>query len=109
MTGTLDAVEHKLAVPPAASQWSAYAPGFRALLDEPMDAPAVPGWLTRWSELSSTLAEVAGKLSTHADLHTDQPDVQQRYQSFLADVMPNAERADQALREKLLAVPGYTP
>ncbi|THF86586.1 oligoendopeptidase F [Deinococcus sp. KSM4-11] len=109
MTGTLDAVEHKLAVPPAASQWSAYAPGFRALLDEPLDAPAVPGWLTRWSELSSTLAEVAGKLSTHADLHTDQPDVQQRYQSFLADVMPNAERADQALREKLLAVPGYTP
>ncbi|WP_309572348.1 hypothetical protein [Deinococcus sp.] len=109
MTGTLDAVELKLAVPPAASRWSTHAPRFQALLDEPLDASGVPGWLGRWSELSSELGEVAAKLSTHADLHTDQPDVQEHYQRFLADVIPSAERADQALREKLLAVTDYLP
>ncbi|GHF54801.1 oligoendopeptidase F [Deinococcus metalli] len=109
MTGTLDAVERTLATAAAATRWDTYAPRVQALLDEALDAAGVPGWLERWSALSSELAETGAKLSTHADLHTDQPQVQERYQAFLAEVMPSAERADQALRQKLLAVPGYVP
>lgn len=109
MTATVDAVEAKLAVPEGACRWDAYAPRFQALLDMPLDAAVVPDWLRRWSALASELADVSGKLSTHSDLHTDQAAVQERYQAFLAGVTPNAERADQALREKLLAVKDYVP
>lgn len=109
MTGTIDAVERKLAVPPTASEWPTYAGRYGALQAEALDAAGVPDWLRRWSDLSAELYETASKLSTHADLHTDAPDIQQRYQTFLAELMPSAERADQALKEKLLAVPGYVP
>ena len=109
MTGTLDAVERKLAVPPAASEWPTYAERFAALQGETLTAGGVPGWLRRWSELSAELYEVGSKLSTHADLHTDDPEIQGRYQTFLAELIPSAERADQGLKEKLLAVPGYVP
>lgn len=110
MTATdLSAVEATLAVPDALTRWEAFAPRVQALLDTPLSAADVPGWLTQWSDLSGELHSVAAKLATHADLHTDQPDVQSRFQAFTGTVMPEAARAEQALKEKLLAVPDYVP
>ncbi|MDK2013674.1 MULTISPECIES: M3 family oligoendopeptidase [unclassified Deinococcus] len=110
MTATdLSAVEATLAVPDALTRWEAFAPRVQALLDAPLSAVDVPAWLTQWSDLSGELHSVAAKLATHADLHTDQPDVQSRFQAFTGTVMPEAARAEQALKEKLLAVPDYVP
>ena len=105
----LSAVEATLAVPDALTRWEAFAPRVQALLDAPLSAADVPAWLTQWSDLSGELHSVAAKLATHADLHTDQPDVQARFQAFTGTVMPEAARAEQALKEKLLAVPDYVP
>lgn len=105
----LSAVEATLAVPDALTRWEAFAPRVQALLDAPLSAADVPAWLTQWSDLSGELHSVAAKLATHADLHTDQPDVQSRFQAFTGTVMPEAARAEQALKEKLLAVPDYVP
>ncbi|MDR6221262.1 M3 family oligoendopeptidase [Deinococcus soli (ex Cha et al. 2016)] len=110
MTATdLSAVEATLAVPDALTRWEAFAPRVQALLDAPLSAVDVPAWLTQWSDLSGELHSVAAKLATHADLHTGQPDVQSRFQAFTGTVMPEAARAEQALKEKLLAVPDYVP
>lgn len=109
MTVSLQAVERKLLVPEAASRWETYSPRFEALLNAELEAAGVPAWLERWNAVSAELQEVTAKLSVHADLHTDQSAAQQRYQTFLAEVMPPLERSSQAMTQKLLAVPGYVP
>ncbi|MFK7602108.1 M3 family oligoendopeptidase [Deinococcus sp. SM5_A1] len=109
MTAQLDRVENKLQVSENAAFWETYRPRYEALLEAELTAADVPAWLTRWSALDAELGEVAAKLSTHADLHTDDEGVQERYQIFVATTMPPASRTGQALTEKLLAVPDYTP
>ncbi|OLV17197.1 M3 family oligoendopeptidase [Deinococcus marmoris] len=109
MTAQLDRVENKLQVSGDAALWETYRPRYEALLDTELKAADVPTWLTRWSALDAELGEAAAKLSTHADLHTDDEAVQGRYQTFVAGVMPPASRTGQALTEKLLAVPDYVP
>lgn len=109
MTAILDAVERKLTVPESASRWEAFAPRYEALQTADLAAGEVAAWLEQWSALCAELMEVHAKLSTHADLHTDDAAVQERLQTFVAQVLPPAERAEQALKQKLLAVPGYVP
>ncbi|WP_034385953.1 M3 family oligoendopeptidase [Deinococcus sp. YIM 77859] len=109
MTTTLNAVEQVLTVPDDQTRWETYAPRYEALLNAALPAEAVPDWLAEWSRLDAEVAQVGSKLATHADLHTDDEVIQARYARFLQDVSPQAQRAEQALIEKLLAVPGYTP
>ncbi|ACO47016.1 M3 family oligoendopeptidase [Deinococcus deserti] len=105
----LEAVERKLQVSDTQGRWETYAPRFVALQEQNLTAAAVPDWLARWSALSAELNDVGSKLSVHADLHTDDAAAQIRYQEFLAQVMPSAQRAGHALIQKLLSVPDYTP
>ncbi|MDV6373745.1 M3 family oligoendopeptidase [Deinococcus arenicola] len=109
MTAQLTRVERKLDVSSGASSWDTYAGRYDELLGAELTAADVPTWLQRWSALDAELQEAGAKLSTHADLHTDDDAVQARYQTFVATVMPPATRTGQALIEKLLAVPDYTP
>lgn len=106
---SLEAVERRLSLPAGAADWNTYAPEFEALKKAELSAATVPAWLSRWSELSARLHDVSARLSIHKDLHTDDQASQDRYQNFVAEVMPHALRADQALTEKLLAVDGYAP
>ncbi|MFC4638018.1 M3 family oligoendopeptidase [Deinococcus hohokamensis] len=105
----LAAVERKLQVPESQVLWETYAARYAALQAQPLTAAEVRGWLAQWSALDAELADTGSKLSTHADLHTDDPAAQERFQTFVAQVMPPASRAGQALKEKLLAVPEYEP
>ncbi|QLG10323.1 M3 family oligoendopeptidase [Deinococcus sp. D7000] len=109
MTAPLDRVESKLQISEGAANWEAYRPRYEALLGAELTAADVPAWLRRWSALDAELGEAGAKLSTHADLHTDDEAAQGRYQAFVAGVMPQAARTGQALSEKLLAVPDYAP
>ncbi|MBZ9749960.1 M3 family oligoendopeptidase [Deinococcus sp. HMF7604] len=103
------ATETKLTVSPAASAWTTYAPRFEALLERPLDAREVPAWLADWNALGSELADVSAKLSVRADLNTASKDIQARKQAFISEVSPQWERAQNAMTQKLLAVPGYVP
>ncbi|SMB88595.1 M3 family oligoendopeptidase [Deinococcus hopiensis] len=109
MTATQDRVEQVLAVSEVQTRWDTYAPRFGELLAAELTAEAVPAWLNGWSALDAEVGQAISKLSTHADLHTDDEAVQGRYQRFLEEVSPQVQRAEQALTEKLLAVQGYTP
>lgn len=109
MTTTLNAVERVLTVSEEATRWDTFAPRYQALLAADLSADAVPGWLAEWSALDAEAGQVGSKLATHADLHTGDPQIQARYTRFLEEVSPQVQRAEQALIQKLLAVPGYTP
>lgn len=109
MTTALNAVERVLAVPEQQTRWETFALRYDALQAADLTPEAVPGWLTEWSALASEVMQAGSKLATHADLHTDDKAIQARYARFLEGVSPQVQRAEQALTEKLLAVPGYTP
>ena len=109
MTATPAAALAKLGLPESSLHWSAYEARYRALLDTDLAAQDVPDWLARWSDLTAEFMDATAKLSVYKDLHTADDEAQARYQSFMADVVPPSERMDQALKEKLLAVPGYVP
>lgn len=109
MTATSAAVRAKLGLPESSLHWSAYEARYQALLDTDLAAADVPAWLSDWSSLTAEFMDVAAKLSVYKDLHTADDGAQARYQAFVADVVPPSERMDQALKEKLLAVPGYVP
>ncbi|KQR22992.1 M3 family oligoendopeptidase [Deinococcus sp. Leaf326] len=109
MTATPAAARAKLGLPESSLHWPAYEARYRALLDTDLGAQDVPAWLTRWSDLTAEFMDAGAKLSVDKDLHTADEAAQARYQAFVADVVPPSERMDQALKEKLLAVPGYVP
>ncbi|GAA5513478.1 hypothetical protein Dcar01_02216 [Deinococcus carri] len=109
MTATLNAVERVLSVPDEQTRWDTYAPRYERLLAADLTADAVPAWLTEWSALDAEVGQAASKLATHADLHTGDEAIQARYARFLEEVLPQVQRTEQALTEKLLAVPGYVP
>lgn len=103
-------VDQQLDVPERQTQWAAYEARYKALLSTNMAATEdIPVWIAKWSELSSEIAEVKAKWSVRADLNTDNPEIQKRYQQFITDVMPHVSRNDHALTEKLLAAQHYTP
>lgn len=105
----LEAVEAKLKVPAQQSQWDTFAALYADLQRAELTAQDVPAWLDRWSEVSGQLQDVATKLSVHKDLHTDDAASLQRYEHFVENVLTKVQRAEQALIEKLLAVPDYVP
>ncbi|MFB9991712.1 M3 family oligoendopeptidase [Deinococcus oregonensis] len=109
MTAQLEAVERILTVPEDQTRWETFAPRYQALQDADLSADGVPAWLAQWSAVDADLTQARSKLSTHADLHTDDEAIQARFQAFVQDVIPGVQRAEQALTEKLLAVPGYVP
>ncbi|BDP40277.1 oligoendopeptidase F [Deinococcus aetherius] len=101
--------ERVLSVPADQTRWETFAPRYARLQAAELTPEAVPAWLAEWSALDAELMGVSAKLATLADLHTDDAAVQARYATFLEEVVPQTTRADHALTEKLLAVPGYVP
>lgn len=109
MTTNLEAVERKLHVDAEQARWEAFAPRYEALGARELTAADVPAWLAEWSDVTAHLMDVGARLSILKDLHTDDQAAQDAYQAFVAGVVPPSERMDQALKQKLLAVPGYVP
>lgn len=94
---------------PQQLSWQSYAPRYQALEAAPLSAEQVPAWLTEWSDLSREVSQVGALLSLRADLNTADQEAAQALQDFQADVMAQTSLFDQRLRQKLLAVPDYTP
>ncbi|WP_261664437.1 M3 family oligoendopeptidase [Deinococcus sp. Marseille-Q6407] len=105
----LDRVEQTLQTPAGSSEWAFFEPRYQTLLEQPLTAADVPGWLQAWSDVAAELESVGNRLNVYADLHTDDPAAQERRRKFQAEVLPPARRLEQQLKQKWLAVPGYTP
>ncbi len=59
-------------------------------------------WLKDWSDLISHLDETYTRLFISTTQSTADPDVEQRFNTFIESIQPNARAADQELKKKLL-------
>ncbi len=68
-----------------------------------LSAANVDDWLAEWSRLSENIFEMRERLYVATTVNTSDTEAENRFKAFLDDIQPQAEAADQRLREKLLA------
>lgn len=91
------------------SDWNTVAPHFDALASEKLTAEGVGDWLVRWSELEKTLGEAGSWAGRAKSEDTTDAAAEAAYLHFVQQIVPAWSVAAQALKTKLLAVPGYEP
>jgi oligoendopeptidase F len=87
--------------------WSTVQPHVDALLAAPLDAASIDPWLRHWSDLAAVLEEAGVQVYREVTENTADAAAEQRFEHFVREIEPQARVAEQALKEKLLAVPGY--
>jgi oligoendopeptidase F len=92
-----------------ALDWATVQPHVDALLAAPIDKTTADGWLRQWSGLASVLAEAGAHIYREVTENTADAAAEQRFEHFVGQIEPQARVAEQALKQKLLAVPGYQP
>jgi oligoendopeptidase F len=83
--------------------WEQIEPYYQDLLARPLDDKIVGRWLADWTRLSDLIGEVYARLSVAVTVDTTDPEVEARFNAFLDQIHPQAQAADQKLKEKLLA------
>jgi oligoendopeptidase F len=89
-------------------EWSNYEPYYQDLNAQILSPENVKGWLAGWSRLKEMIAETSWRLYAAVTVDTTDELADKNYQSFLDDLFPKAEAANQLLKEKLL-VSGLQP
>lgn len=88
--------------------WVNIAPYYDNLAAWTLSADRIADFLADWTRLSERVGEVHARLRVATTRNTADEDAQHRYHAFLDDIYPAVQRAEQRLREKLLAS-GYEP
>ena len=89
--------------------WNTVAPHFDALASEELTAEGVGDWLLRWSELEKALGEAGSVAGRSKSEDTTDAAAEEAYLHFVQQIVPAWSMAAQALKTKLLGVPGYEP
>lgn len=84
--------------------WETFAPYFAELKERPLSKATVRQWLEDWSHLSRLLMEACGRIYIHKTLDTADKEKEAAFLDVINNVYPEAEAADQALKERLLAL-----
>lgn len=91
------------------ADWSTVQPHVDALLAAPLDKAAVDGWLRQWNSLAEVLAEAEAQIYRDVTENTADAAAEQRFEHFVGQIKPQVHMAEQALKQKMLAVEGYQP
>jgi oligoendopeptidase F len=91
------------AIPFLDCSWEQIEPFYQDLLSRPLDNENVERWLLDWTRLADLIGEVYARLSVAVTLDTADAQAEARFNAFLDRVHPQAQAADQKLKEKLLA------
>jgi len=83
--------------------WKQIEPHYRELETRPVDETNVENWLKDWSPLNNLLRETHQRLYVGSTVDTTDRVAQERYTSFLDNIYPSAQAAEQKLKQKLLA------
>ncbi len=83
--------------------WNDAAPYYAELNDRPIDATNVAAWLRDWTRLGNLMSEIYFRLYVATTRNTADQEVAQRFRTYLSDLYPASQAAEQQLREKLLA------
>ena len=82
--------------------WADVAPYYTDLHARSLDTENVAAWLTDWTRLGKTVAEMYARLHLATTLNTADAEAERRYLVFLSEVQPKVEEAEQQLKQKLL-------
>jgi oligoendopeptidase F len=89
--------------------WADFEPYYEDLIGRPLSARNVAEFLSDWTRLSEIIDETYSRLHVATTVNTADREAEQRYHTFLDEVFPPSEDAEQKLKQKLLEqsmVPG---
>ncbi|MBS1254093.1 MAG: Oligoendopeptidase F, plasmid [Anaerolineales bacterium] len=89
--------------------WDTIQPHVDALLATDLHGHNVEAWLQQWSDLTAVLQESAAQIYRDVSENTADEEAEQRFLTLVDDIIPQAKVAEQALKNKLLAIEDYTP
>ncbi len=89
--------------------WSTIQPHVDALLAAELTSENAAAWLQRWSDLASVLYEAQAQINRAITENTADAEADRRFKILVDEILPRARVADQALRDRLLSLAGYTP
>jgi oligoendopeptidase F len=82
--------------------WSQIEPFYAELKAFALNVQNVAGWLSEWTRLSELVNETGQRLYVATSVNTVDKEAEQRLYSYLDNISPPAEAAEQNLRQKLL-------
>src|SRR5512145_1651458 len=83
--------------------WPQIEPHVAELLARPLDVNTVDVWLADWSHLSALIYERYQRLYVASTVNTADPETDRAYQQYLNEIYPQAQEAEQRIKQKLLA------
>ncbi len=83
--------------------WEKIAPHYDELRKATLTADTVADWLADWSQLGKYLYETYARLHVATTIDTTDRQAQQRFETFLETIVPEAQKADHDLKRKLVA------
>ncbi|HET7375686.1 MAG TPA: M3 family oligoendopeptidase, partial [Anaerolineae bacterium] len=83
--------------------WTNYEPYYHDLETRSLSDQTVTRWLADWTSIAQRFSESYSRLHVATTLDTADTAAEKRYHTFLSDVVPAFEAADQKLKLKLLA------
>ncbi len=85
------------------SKWEDYQTHYEKLANAPLDQSNLREWLQEWSDLSRFVYEAGGITYIESTLDTTDEARERAFLNYIENIEPNVRRADQALKERLLA------
>ena len=89
--------------------WQTVQPEIDWLLKARLGPEQVEGWLQQWSDLATMSAAASGVPHRAVSENTADKTAEERFLHLIEEILPKYRVAEQALRDKLLGVRGYTP
>ncbi|MCA9939752.1 MAG: M3 family oligoendopeptidase [Anaerolineales bacterium] len=86
------------------TKWETFGPYFEELQNRPLSPETTRKWLEDWSQLSRVLWEGASLIYIAKSLDTTDKEKEAAFLTLIQNVIPKAEVAQQALKERLLAL-----
>ena len=91
----------------AKATWDDVAPYFDDLLERPLDAGTVQGWLLAWSRLEELVTEAAALAMIAYTIDTSDPEKEKDHLRFSTEIMPKMEERSVELARRFVAL-GYS-
>jgi len=83
--------------------WPQIEPYYQDLDNRCLDANNIDAWLKDWTRIAELVYETYQRLYVAITVDTTDAHAEQQYNAFLDNVYPQAQAADQQLKEKLIA------
>ncbi len=83
--------------------WPQFESYYQALNAQVLSTRTIEHWLADWSHIAKVVQETYARLHLATTLDTADAEAEQHYNTFIGEVYPRVEAAEQKLKQKLLA------